>query len=104
MSVFRRTTVHHWLDGVRVPASTTGAKKVKKKSALWYGRVPGSRKAIPLSKNKVVAEQLLAEKVLGVDDFRQVHGKLGVPPGVRRGLPWQRHVKPLPDQVAHAYD
>jgi integrase len=47
----------------KVPAGTAGAVKVRKKSGKWYGRVPGSPKAVPLSANKVAAGQLLAELV-----------------------------------------
>src|SRR5262245_41632446 len=47
----------------KVPKGTPGAKKVKKKSGKWYGRVPGSPKAVPLSANKVAAQQLLAALV-----------------------------------------
>jgi integrase len=47
----------------KVPSGTPGSKKVKKKSGKWYGRVPGSAKAVPLSVNKVAAQQLLAELV-----------------------------------------
>ena len=39
----------------KVPKGTPGAEKVTKKSSKWYGRLPGSTKPIPLSKNKVVA-------------------------------------------------
>jgi hypothetical protein len=47
----------------KVPKGTPGAKKVKKKSTKWYGRTPGSTKPMPLSANKVAAQQLLAELV-----------------------------------------
>src|SRR5262249_58957811 len=47
----------------KVKAGTPGAKKVTKKSGKWYGRVPGSPNPIPLSANKVAAQQLLAERV-----------------------------------------
>jgi integrase len=47
-------------DGKSVPRGTPGARKVKEKSAKWYGRVPGSRKRVPLSPNKRVAEEMLA--------------------------------------------
>src|SRR5262249_47626700 len=47
----------------KVPAGTPGAKKVKKKSGKWYGRVPGSTKPVPLSANKVAAQQMLGELV-----------------------------------------
>jgi excisionase family DNA binding protein len=84
-SVFKVTVVQHWVrncwvgpDGLpcdkgapgarfvkarKVPAGTPGAKKVKKKSGKWYGRLPGSTRPIPLASNKVAAQQILAEKV-----------------------------------------
>ena len=84
-SLFKVTVIQHWVydcwidrqgllcekgtpdarfvESRKVPAGTPGAKKVKKKSGKWYGRVPGSAKPIPLSANKVVALQILAEKV-----------------------------------------
>jgi integrase/recombinase XerD len=93
--LFKVTTIQYWMpdqwlgaDGLpcpagtpgarfakgrRVTSATPGAKKVKKRSAKWYGRIPGQRKAIPLSKNKVVAQQMLAAAAL--KDERQ---KLGI--------------------------
>src|SRR5262245_25485448 len=84
-SLFKVTVVQHWLrdcwidaDGRpcdegapgarfvksrKVKAGTPGAKKVKKKSGKWYGRLPGSTKPIPLSANKVAAQQMLAAMV-----------------------------------------
>src|SRR5262245_2349517 len=51
----------------KVKAGTPGAKKIKKKSGKWYGRVPGSPKPVPLSANKVAAQQLLADLVKKVE-------------------------------------
>jgi hypothetical protein len=84
-NLFKVTVIQYWLhdcwigpDGLpcdkdtpgarfvksrKVKAGTPGAKKVKKKSAKWYGRVPGSTKPVPLSANKVAAQQLLAALV-----------------------------------------
>ena len=67
MSVFKTTIVQWWLDGRKVRSGTPGAKKVKKKSGKWHGRVPGNRRPIPLSKNKVAAEQRLAALVRGAE-------------------------------------
>jgi integrase len=83
--LFKVTVTQHWLydcwvgrDGRPCPkdtpgarfvksrkvrAGTPGARKVKTKSGKWYGRVPGSRKPVPLSANKVAAQQILAELV-----------------------------------------
>jgi integrase/recombinase XerC len=84
-SVFKVTVVQHWLrncwigpDGNpcpegtpgarfvksrKVKAGTPGAKKVKKKSGKWYGRPISGGKPVPLSPNKVAAQQLLAKLV-----------------------------------------
>src|SRR5262245_25847677 len=81
-SLFKVTVIQYWLhdawidqDGKpcakgtpgagcvkarKVPKGTSGAKKVKKKSGKWYGRVPGCKKPVPLSANKVAALQMLA--------------------------------------------
>src|SRR5262249_16936617 len=85
LSVFKITVIQHWLHNCwidpegrpcdkdtpgarfvkarKVKAGTPGARKVKKKSGKWYGRVPGSRQPVPLSANKVAAQQLLAERI-----------------------------------------
>jgi hypothetical protein len=46
----------------KVPAGTPGAIKVKKKSGKWYGRIPRTNQPVPLSANKVAAQQLQAAK------------------------------------------
>jgi integrase/recombinase XerC len=46
----------------KVPAGTPGSVKLRKKSGKWYGRIPGSTKPVPLSANKVAAQQLLAAR------------------------------------------
>jgi hypothetical protein len=46
-----------------VPKSTPGARKVKEKSAKWYGRVPGSANPVPLCANKTAAQMMLNELV-----------------------------------------
>src|SRR5260370_13255959 len=111
-SIFKVTIVQYWLhncwigpDGRpwdkaapgagcvkarKVPKSMPGAKKVKKKSGKWYGRAPGSSKPVPLSTNKVAAQQLLADMVKKAE--------LG-----RAGLsdPFEQHRKrPLLEHVA----
>src|SRR5262245_16505134 len=84
-SLFKVTVIQYWLhddwvglDGLpcataapsarfvkalKVAKGTPGARKIKKKSTKWYGRVPGSSKLEPLSANKVAAQQILAELV-----------------------------------------
>lgn len=84
-NLFKVTVTQHWLhdcwigpDGDpcgegapgarfvkarKVPKGTAGAKRKRVKSRKWYGRVPGSPKRIPLSANKVAAQQMLAELV-----------------------------------------
>ncbi|HYT89387.1 MAG TPA: tyrosine-type recombinase/integrase [Gemmataceae bacterium] len=84
-NLFKITVVQHWLHNCwidqegkpcakdmpgarfvkarKVKAGTPGATKVKKKSGKWYGRVPGNQQPVPLSANKVAAQQILAELV-----------------------------------------
>src|SRR5262245_8408997 len=111
-NLFKITVVQHWLhdcwidrEGVpcaedepgarfvksrKVPAGTPGAKKLKKKSSKWYGRVPGSAKPTPLSTNKVAAQQLLAELVRKAE-----LGRAGI------GDPFEEHRKrPLSEHLA----
>src|SRR5262245_38284128 len=66
----------------KVPKGTPGAKKVRTKSGKWYGRVPGRPKPIPLSTNKVAAQQMLAALVrkaelgkVGISDPFEEHRK-----------------------------
>src|SRR5262245_32593739 len=47
----------------KVKAGTPGAEKVNRKSGKWYGRVPGRPSPVPLSSNKVAAQQLLAARL-----------------------------------------
>src|SRR5262249_23075149 len=39
------------------------ARRVREKSAKWYGRVPGTPRPVPLCRNKTAAEQLLGELI-----------------------------------------
>src|SRR5215471_1775220 len=74
----------------KVKAGTPGAEKVKKKSRKWYGRVPGNPKPVPLSTNKVAAQQLLAELVKKAE-----LGRAGI------GDPFEDHRKrPLREHLA----
>ncbi len=52
-------------SGARVPKGTPGAKKVREKSAKWYGAgIPGQgKKRFPLASDKRVAEKMLADLV-----------------------------------------
>ena len=58
-------------------------EKVRLQSRKWYGQLPGSTKRVPLSQNKTVAQQMLAElvkkadlaKVGIVDPFEQHRGR-----------------------------
>jgi integrase len=103
-NLFKVTVIQYWLhdawispEGVPCPKDTPGArfvktrkvkkgilgaKKVKKKSSKWYGRAPGNRKPVPLSTNKVAAQQILAELVkkaelgrAGISDPFEAHRK-----------------------------
>jgi hypothetical protein len=46
-----------------VSKGTPGARKVREKSAKWYGRVPGKRNPVPLCENRGAAEQQLFQLV-----------------------------------------
>lgn len=66
----------------RVKPGTPGAKKLKRKSTKWYGRIPGKSQPIPLSANKVAAQQMLAALVnkaelgkVGIHDPFEEHRK-----------------------------
>jgi integrase len=111
-SIFKITIVQYWLrdcwidrEGLpcdqetpgarfvksrKVKAGTPGAKKVKKKSRKWYGRVPGRTKPVPLSANKVAAQQLLAELVRKAE-----FGRAGIidPFEAHRGRPLADHLE-----------
>lgn len=129
-SLFRVTTTAHvlgkvWLDpqGNPCPADvpgavfherkkvapgTPGAKKEKRRSKKWYGRVPGSPKAIPLSANKAVAIQMLAKLVNKAE--REAQG-LGDPFEEHRARPlaehladYERHLLAKGNGAKHARD
>jgi len=62
--VFKKSIVRYLdADNRQVPKRTPGAKKVKEKSAKWYGRVPGNPQPVPLCANKSAAQILLNELV-----------------------------------------
>src|SRR4051812_30724871 len=54
-------------EGRRVPAGTSGARQVKKRSKKWYAKVKdagsGRWKAVPLSADKGVARKMLARLI-----------------------------------------
>jgi integrase len=69
-------------DGRQVPKGTPGARKVKEKSAKWYGRVPGAANPVPLCANKTAAQMTLNELVkkaelakAGISDPYEQHRK-----------------------------
>src|SRR5262249_26526376 len=47
----------------KMPAGPAGAKKGQKKSKKWSGRVPGNRRPVALSENRVAAQEMLAALV-----------------------------------------
>ncbi|SRR5579883_1364291 len=79
--VYKKSIVRYLdADGRQVPKGTPGARKVKEKTAKWYGRVPGAAKPIPLCRNKGAAEIMLNERVkkaelekVGVKDAYEPH-------------------------------
>jgi integrase len=56
-------------DGQRVPKGTAGARKVREKSAKWYGcGIPGQgKKRVPLATDKEAARRMLNELVKGAE-------------------------------------
>ncbi len=72
--VFKKSIVRYLdADGRQVPKGTPDARHIKAKSTKWYGRVPGTPKPVPLSANKVVAQQMLAA-LINKDSLEKVHG------------------------------
>ena len=60
-----KKSITRYLDaeGRQVPKGTPGARKVREKSAKWYGRVPGAARPVPLCENKAAAQIMLNEMV-----------------------------------------
>jgi integrase len=81
--VFRKSTTRYLdAEGRQVTKDTPGARKVKEKSAKWYGRVPGSSRHVPLCENKAAAQIMLNELVrkarlatVGISDPYEAHRK-----------------------------
>jgi integrase/recombinase XerC len=83
-----RITIIRYLDadGRRVPKGTLGAKKVKEKSANYYGRVPdgrGGSEKVPLCPDHAMAKKMLtkilsddAGRALGIGQFEPAAKKL----------------------------
>jgi integrase len=89
--VFKKSIVRY-LDarGRQVPKGTLGARKVKEKSAKWYGRPPGAPRPVPLCGNKTAAQIMLNELVKKAE-----LGKAGLTD------PFEEHRKrPLAEHVA----
>src|SRR4051794_38970929 len=66
MGTVLKIQVVRYLDeqGHRVPKGTPGARKVREKSAKWYGQYAdahGDRRRVPLCTDKAAARQMLAE-------------------------------------------
>src|SRR5262249_44555640 len=81
MSVFKKKIIRY-LDsnGRQVPKGTPGATRHEETSSKWYGRDPATGKDVPLAKNKVAAQQLLAALVkkaemgkAGISDLFEAH-------------------------------
>jgi integrase len=75
--VKQTTTSHVDAAGKRVPKGTPGAKKVRAKSAKWYGvGIPGHppRKRVPLATDKAAARRMLEQLVRDAEQ-----GKAGMP-------------------------
>jgi hypothetical protein len=129
-STFKITVIQYWLhncwiglDGLpcdkaapgarfvkarKVPKGTPGAKKVKKKSGKWYGRPSPGAKPVPLSTNRVAAQQLLAEMVkkaelgrAGINDPYEEHRKR---PLAEHLADFAAYLKAKGDGAKHARD
>ena len=89
--VFRKSITRYLdADGRQVSKGIPGARKVREKSAKWYGRPPGASKPVPLCTNKTAAEQMLNELVRKAE-----LGKVGI------GDPFEAHRKrPLRKHLA----
>jgi len=63
-NVFKKSIIRY-LDtaGKQVPKGTAGARKVKEKSAKWYGRPRSGANPVPLCTNKTAAQIMLNELV-----------------------------------------
>jgi integrase len=60
--VFKKSITRYLdADGRQVSKGTPGARKVKEKSAKWYGRAPGAARPVPLCENKAAAQMMLNE-------------------------------------------
>ncbi len=63
-NVFKKSITRYLdADGRQVPKGTPGARKVREKSAKWYGRVPGAAKPVPLCANRSAAQIMLNDLV-----------------------------------------
>jgi integrase len=81
--VFKKS-ITRYLDaeGRQVPKGSPGARKVREKSAKWYGRVPGTARPVPLCENKSAAQMMLNELLrkaalatVGIGDPYEQHRK-----------------------------
>src|SRR3954452_238531 len=68
MNVFKKT-ITRYVDaqGHYVRKGTPGAKAVREESTKYYGRVPDNPKLVPLSTNKLAAEQMLRSLLVQAD-------------------------------------
>ena len=81
--VFKKS-ITRYLDaeGRQVPKGTPRARKVREKSAKWYGRAPGAARPVSLCENKAAAQIMLNELVhkaglatVGLGDPFEAHRK-----------------------------
>ena len=76
MSLFKHKKTVYLLDGIQVPARTTGAKRTVQASKKWYARVrfeDGKLKNIPLSSDKKAAQVMYSELLRKIE-----HRKSGI--------------------------
>jgi integrase len=83
--------------GKRVPAGTKGAKKLRERSAKWYGQgIPGqpAGKRFPLATDKTVAKKMLADLVTNAE-----RGAASMPDRSESGLPLETLLSEFVDAI-----
>lgn len=100
MASLVRQSYSFWtLDGrTPVPKGTSGAKKVRRRAAKWYGQgIPGlpARKRVPLAADKATARAMLAELVAKAE-----RGIAGLPDRTEAALPLGPLVEEYRDYLA----
>src|SRR4051794_16947637 len=102
MGTLLKIQVVRYVDdqGHRVPKGTPGARKIREKSAKWYGQYHDGdgRRRVPLCTDKAAARQMLAELERNV-----ARGKVGLvdPYEKHRTAPIDEHVDAYKAHLEH---